>query len=83
MIIYVLIINILAFLIYYIDKINSVKNKRRVSEKTLLFLAFVGGSFGAYFSMNIFRHKTKKIKFKLLIPLLIFIHLFLLINYIK
>ncbi len=83
MLYYIIVINILTFIIYYIDKIKAIKSKKRISENALLFLSLIGGSVGAFMSMNIFRHKTKKIKFIFLIPLMIVLHLLLLILYFK
>ncbi len=77
---YIIIINLITFIIYYLDKRWAIKNKNRVSENTLLFLSLIGGSIGAYLSMNIFRHKTKKIKFKILIPLMIIIQIIIFIK---
>ena len=51
-------INVLAWLIFGLDKRLAVKHKRRVPEATLLTLAFLGGSVGAMFAMVLFRHKT-------------------------
>lgn len=62
---YLVIINILAFLICYIDKRKAIKNKKRISERTLLFISLIGGCFGFLLGMYLFHHKTKKLKFKL------------------
>ncbi len=67
-IIYVIVVNVTAFLMYGIDKWNARKGIRRISEKTLLGIAAVGGSVGAYVAMQSFRHKTKKPKFYLGVP---------------
>ena len=63
--IYLIIINIITFLICIIDKYKSKHNKYRIPEKVLLFLSLIGGCFGMAIGMNISHHKTKKIKFKL------------------
>lgn len=55
------------------DKWNAARNARRVSENTLLVLAFLG-PLGAFFAMQVFRHKTQKMKFRL-VPLFLVIHL--------
>ena len=73
MIYYLIIINILTFIIYGIDKEKSKKNKYRISEKTLITLAIIRGPLGALLGMNIFHHKTKKTKFIILIPLIMII----------
>lgn len=67
-IIYVIVINVTAFVMYGIDKWNARKGLRRIPEKTLLGIAAVGGSVGAYVAMQSFRHKTKKPKFYIGVP---------------
>ncbi|MCR4688913.1 MAG: DUF1294 domain-containing protein [Saccharofermentans sp.] len=57
--------NVLAFVIYGLDKSFARKDKRRVSERTLILVAVVGGAIGALAAMLIFHHKTRKPKFKL------------------
>lgn len=61
--------NTIVFAIYGIDKYKAVKNKWRISEKVLILCAFLMGSAGAILGMEIFRHKTKKLTFKIAIPL--------------
>lgn len=78
--IYLLIINSISFLITMIDKYLAIKKKHRISELTLLTTSFIGGSLGTLLSMFIFRHKTKKLKFILLVPLFLIISI---IIYIK
>jgi uncharacterized membrane protein YsdA (DUF1294 family) len=55
-----IILNGLAFLVTAYDKLLAIKNKRRISEKTLLSFVAFGGTIGASFAMMIFRHKTSK-----------------------
>ena len=62
---YLISINLVGFIATFIDKKKAIYNKWRISEKVLLLIAFVGGCFGVLFAMNIFRHKTRKLKFKL------------------
>lgn len=81
MIYYLLIINIVTFIIYGIDKYRSIKHKYRVSENTLIILAILGGVFGAFFGMIVFHHKTKKKKFVILIPILMLMWVYILIKY--
>ena len=62
---YLIAINIVAFLIYGIDKAKANMNgARRVRERSLLIFALVGGSLGALVGMKIFRHKTQKLSFQ-------------------
>ncbi len=62
--------NIIVAVLYGIDKYCAVRGFWRISEKTLLTAAFLFGGVGAFFGMEIFRHKTKKPLFKALVPLL-------------
>lgn len=66
--IYVAVVNIAAFLMYGIDKWNAKRDFRRIPEKTLLVIAAIGGSIGAYVGMQLFHHKTRKPKFYIGIP---------------
>lgn len=79
---YLIIINILLFILMGIDKFNSIKKKTRIPEKVLLSLSLLGGSIGGILGMLIFHHKTKKLKFKILFPLFLLINI-LIIIYIK
>ncbi len=63
-----LIVNAVTFIVYGIDKWKSKRNKWRISEVTLLCLAFLGGCIGAWLGMKIWRHKTQHKKFKYGIP---------------
>lgn len=63
LLLYFLIVNSFTFLVAGYDKYLAVKNKRRIPEKTLLALAFLGGSVGLLLAMVIFRHKTSKPSF--------------------
>ena len=56
---YLVLLSIITFFAYLIDKKKAEKGKWRTKEKTLLFLSFLGGAFGGYPAMLIFRHKTK------------------------
>ena len=44
----------------------------RISEATLLMLAVIGGTIGALFGMQVWRHKTMHLKFKYGLPLILF-----------
>ena len=67
---YLFAVNTFAFILYGLDKSYARKNKRRIPEATLLFLAWIGGSIGAFLGMHIFRHKTQKRKFSIPVPAL-------------
>ncbi|HBU07454.1 MAG TPA: DUF1294 domain-containing protein [Candidatus Magasanikbacteria bacterium] len=70
--IYFLVINIITFFYFGLDKLKSqIPNRSRTSEKTLWILSLVGGSFGALLGMHFFRHKTKKISFQAILALIL------------
>ena len=58
-----LLINVLSFFLFKIDKKNSIIGKRRVSELALCFVTLIGGTIGSLMSMQIYRHKTRKKSF--------------------
>lgn len=74
-IIYLLIINIIAFLAMWIDKRKAEKGKWRISETTLLLLGVLGGSIGGMIGMYTFRHKTKKKRFTIGMPAILIIEI--------
>ena len=67
---YVLILNFVTMLVYGIDKFKAKKGKWRIPESTLLLLAVLGGSIGAWLGMRVWRHKTQHKKFKYGIPVI-------------
>jgi len=69
-------LNILAFMAYGLDKLKASANQWRISEKTLLILAFFG-PFGGYAGMLVCRHKTQKKPFIWAVPLFIVLHIVL------
>ena len=68
---YLLAVNITSFLLYGIDKYKAKKGRWRISEATLLLMAVIGGSIGAWVGMRIWHHKTMHKKFKYGIPVII------------
>lgn len=69
--IYIILINLIAFVVFGIDKRKARKGQWRVPESTLFILAIIGGSIGALLGMLVFRHKTKHRKFTIGIPLIL------------
>ena len=61
--------NITVMLMYGIDKFNAKRNRRRISEATLLASTFLLGGIGAMFGMVLFNHKTSKMRFRILVPI--------------
>ena len=76
--IYLLVINIVAFAAYGVDKQRAIHKAWRIPEKTLLGLAVAGGALGALFGMHIFHHKTKHLQFNILVPICLIIWVVLL-----
>lgn len=74
LIIFYLLINIIAFVMYGIDKLLAVKQKTRIRERTLIFLAALGGGVGALCGMLVFHHKTRKMKFRIFVPFFLLLH---------
>ena len=79
MIYYLVFINIITLIAFILDKRNAIKKKYRISEKLLFFLSLIGGSIGALIGIHIIRHKSKKLKFLIGIPLILFLQLIILI----
>jgi len=67
-------VNLLAFALYGADKRKAKRGTWRIRESTLLLVAALGGSAGALLGMELFRHKTKHWKFKILVPLFLLLH---------
>ena len=72
---YLLAINAVAFIMYGIDKYKAKKAKWRISEATLLLLAVLGGSIGAWMGMKVWHHKTMHKKFNFGIPAILLIQI--------
>ena len=78
---YLLVINAATFIIYGIDKDKAKKAKWRISEETLLTMAAVGGSIGAWLGMKAWHHKTQHRKFKYGVPIILLIQIALMIYF--
>ena len=72
-------VNVITFVVYGIDKLKAKKGKWRVPETTLLLLAIVGGSVGAWCGVKVWHHKTMHAKFKYGIPLIMAVQVGLLL----
>ena len=68
---YLIVINILTFLVYGIDKWKAKQGSWRISEVSLLILAVIGGCIGALLGMKIWHHKTMHKKFKYGLPMIL------------
>lgn len=80
---YLLLFNALAFVLMRSDKVRSKKKAWRIPEATLLTVAALGGSFGATAGMYLLRHKTRKPKFSVGLPVLLALHVALYLFFTK
>ena len=67
-------LNLLTLLVFGWDKWQARRGGRRVPERTLLLLALMGGSMGAWLGMQWWHHKTLHARFRLLVPLFLLMH---------
>jgi uncharacterized membrane protein YsdA (DUF1294 family) len=68
------VMSIVCFLAYGLDKRQAINGGRRVSERTLHLLAFLGGWPGALLGQRHFRHKTQKVKFRIVFWIVVVLH---------
>lgn len=74
-IIYLIVINLIAFLSMFIDKKKAKWGRWRIPENTLFLYAILGGTIGSIVGMYTFRHKTKKPKFYVGMPVLLILQI--------
>ena len=72
---YIVIVNILAFSLFGIDKSAAIQQKQRIPNRVLLLTAVFGGSLGSLVGMYTFRHKTKKWYYTITVPVLLLIQI--------
>ena len=70
---YLILINLIAFALFGIDKRRAKIGAYRISERTLFLSAILGGSMGALAAMYLFRHKTRHLSFTAGIPAILVI----------
>lgn len=79
---YLVIVNVVTFFLYGIDKFKAKHAKWRIPESVLLGMAAIGGSIGAWLGMRIWRHKTQHNKFRYGIPAILILQAAVLYFYI-
>lgn len=79
--IYLLVVNVIGFIIMGVDKKRAIRGAWRISEASLFFVAFIGGSLGSIIGMQHFRHKTKHWYFKYGMPVILMVQIALLLTH--
>ncbi len=74
-IIYLVMINTVAFMLMGFDKRRAKRNAWRIPEKTLFGSALLGGSIGAIVGMQVFRHKTRHLSFQIGMPAILILQI--------
>lgn len=80
---YLLIVNVITFLMMGYDKHEAKKGNWRISEKTLFTLVIIGGSIGGIIGMFTFRHKTKKWYFRFGFPIILILQILVVIDLVR
>ena len=80
-VIYLIVINILGFLIMGLDKHKAKMAERRIPENTLFMFTILGGGIGTIAGMYVFHHKTKKMKFKVGMPLILILEILIFVYF--
>ena len=79
--IYLIVINIIGFLVMLIDKRKAEKNKWRIPEKSIFIITALGGGIGTIAGMYTFRHNTKKLQFTIGLPFITILEIIGIIYY--
>jgi len=74
-VVYMLLMSLSLFVLMGVDKKRAVRNEWRIRERTLFFVALLGGALGGVAGMRVFRHKTKHASFAVGMPLLLVLNL--------
>lgn len=72
---YIFVINLVSFMMFGIDKYKARRGQWRISEATLLAVAAIGGSLGAWMGMKVWHHKTLHSKFRYGVPIILLVHI--------
>ena len=79
--IYLIVINVLGFLVMGLDKHKAKMEERRIPEITLFTFTVLGGGVGTIAGMYVFHHKTKKMKFKVGMPLILILEILIFVYF--
>lgn len=78
---YLFVVNVIGFVLMFVDKKRAQNNQWRIKEATLFLTAAIGGSIGAMLGMKVFRHKTKHLSFLIGMPAIFIVQAALAIGY--
>nr|WP_313128548.1 DUF1294 domain-containing protein [Anaerocolumna sp.] len=78
-ILYLIILNVVGFFSMGVDKKRAKNNEWRIKEKTLFFIAIIGGSAGSLLGMKVYRHKTKHTAFVIGMPIILIVQILLVV----
>lgn len=79
--VYLLVVNVLGFVLMFVDKKRAQNKQWRIKEATLFLSAAIGGSIGSMLGMKVFRHKTKHLSFLIGMPAIFIVQVALVIGY--
>ena len=68
--VYILAVSLLTWILFGLDKWKAIHGKWRIRESTLLGLSLIGGAAGGLAGMYLFRHKIRKMRFRIGVPLM-------------
>ena len=71
--VYILAVSLLTWILFGLDKWKAIHGKWRIRESTLLGLSFIGGAAGGLAGMYLFRHKIRKMRFRIGVPLMLLV----------
>lgn len=78
-ILYLIILNVVGFFSMGVDKKRAKNNEWRIKEKTLFFIAIIGGSAGSLLGVKVYRHKTKHTAFVIGMPIILIVQILLVV----
>ena len=82
-VLYLLIMNVLDFVLMWRDKRRAQQRRWRIPEAVLLGVGALGGCFGGFVAMHLFRHKTLHLLFKMGFPVMMLIHVVMFISFME
>ncbi len=69
-----LILSVVTFIAYGLDKRAAARGRWRTREATLQVLTLLGGFIGGFIGQRVFRHKTRKLRFLIVYWAIVVLH---------